>query len=228
MIHKRAVFVVITLMCLLSGRAQQNVLVPSSPQVPEKSLTQKTSIAQTDSVLTLNVDSSFFKVKAFKPNPRKAILMSAIFPGLGQIYNRKYWKLPILYGGFVGLAYAITWNNKYYRDYYNGYVDIMDNDPNTVRWHKFVPYGKDAQSVEGYLKAGLLQRGKDFYRRNRDLSIIATVALYGLNIVDAYVDAQLFDFDISPDLSMHLQPSVSVESQSFAANMLGMQCTFRF
>lgn len=228
MIQKRAVFVVLTLMCLLSGRAQQNVLVPSFPRAPEKSLTQQTTIVQTDSALIIKADSTFFKVKAFKPNPRRAVLMSAIFPGLGQIYNRKYWKLPILYGGFVGLAYAISWNNKYYRDYYNGYIDIMDNDPNTNRWHKFVPYGREPASVEAHFKSGVLQRGKDFYRRNRDLSIIAAVALYGLNIVDAYVDAQLFDFDISPDLSMRLQPSISVDAQPFAANMLGMQCTFRF
>lgn len=177
--------------------------------------------------LVEKIDSALFSIKPFKPNPKKAVILSGIFPGLGQIYNRKYWKLPIIYGGFAGVAYAISWNNKYYQDYYNGYFDIMDNDPNTNRWYKFVPYGSDPKSSESLLR-DKLKRGKDFYRRNRDLSIIIGVGLYALNIVDAYVDAQLFDFDISPDISMHISPSVNYGGNSFVSNSYGLQLAFKF
>lgn len=124
--------------------------------------------------------------------------MSAIFPGLGQIYNRKYWKLPILYGGFVGLSYAISWNNRYYQDYFHAYKDIMDDDPETNSWHDFLRYGQDPETVDTAWLKDVLRRGKNYYRRYRDLSIIGTVALYAIGIMDAYVDAQLFDFEITP------------------------------
>ncbi|NLX81464.1 MAG: hypothetical protein GXZ03_07880, partial [Proteiniphilum sp.] len=81
------------------------------------------------SVMTKNSLDNNLKVKTFKPDPKKAVIYSAIFPGLGQIYNRKYWKLPILYGGFVGVSYAITWNNSYYQDYFGGYKDMIDGNP---------------------------------------------------------------------------------------------------
>jgi hypothetical protein len=149
----------------------------------------------------------------FKPTPRKAVIYSAIFPGLGQIYNRKYWKLPILYGGFVGFTYAITWNNGYYRDYLGGYQDIMDSNPETNRWQNLLPFGMDPESVDQKWFTDVLQQRKDYYRYYRDLSIIGTFALYLLAIVDSYVDAQLFDFDMSPDLSMRIEPALLREER---------------
>jgi hypothetical protein len=149
----------------------------------------------------------------FKPTPKKAVIYSAIFPGLGQIYNRQYWKLPILYGGFVGFTYAITWNNGYYRDYLGGYQDIMDSNPETIRWHDMLPYGMDPATVDQSWFTDVLKQRKDYYRYYRDLSVIGTVALYLLAIVDAYVDAQLFDFDMSPDLSMRVEPALLREEK---------------
>lgn len=165
----------------------------------------------------------------FKPTPRKAVIYSAIFPGLGQIYNRKYWKLPILYGGFVGFTYAITWNNGYYRDYLGGYQDIMDDNPESIRWHDMLPFGMDYETVDQKWFTDVLQQRKDYYRYYRDLSIIGTVALYLLAIVDSYVDAQLFDFDMSPDLSMRVEPALLREERpNYMGNSYGLQWSFNF
>lgn len=175
-------------------------------------------------------DSFFAPAHLFKPTPRKAVIYSALFPGMGQVYNRKYWKLPILYGGFVGFTYAITWNNGLYRDYLVGYQHIMDSNPETNRWHDLLPYGRDPGSVDEKWFTDVLQKRKDYYRYYRDLSIIGTVALYMLAMVDAYVDAQLFDFDMSPDLSMRVQPAVVREQQTglAAVSSYGLQLCFTF
>ena len=165
--------------------------------------------------------------KVFKPNPTKAIIYSAIFPGLGQAYNRKYWKLPIVYGGFLGFSYAISWNGRYYTDYSNGYKDIMDDDPATESWKNFLPYGQDPETVDKEWLKTVLKRRKDFYRRYRDLSIIGTVAMYALSMVDAYVDAQLFDFDMSSDLSFRVEPTI-IHKTDYLANSFGIQCSFHF
>lgn len=165
----------------------------------------------------------------FKPTPRKAVIYSAIFPGLGQIYNRKYWKLPILYGGFVGFTYAITWNNGYYRDYLGGYQDIMDSNPETNRWQNLLPFGMDPESVDQKWFTDVLQQRKDYYRYYRDLSIIGTFALYLLAIVDSYVDAQLFDFDMSPDLSMRIEPALLKEERpNYMGSSYGLQWSINF
>lgn len=179
-------------------------------------------------VIQQQTDTIIDKKEEFKPDPRKTLIFSAIFPGLGQIYNRKYWKLPILYGGFIGLSYAISWNNRYYQDYFQAYKDIMDEDPETNSWHNFLRYGQDPESVDTTWLKDVLRRGKNYYRRYRDLSIIGTVALYGLSIMDAYVDAQLFEFDITPDLSMRVEPAVIQKNSYYAANAFGIHCSFNF
>jgi hypothetical protein len=158
----------------------------------------------------------------FKPNPKTAYLMAAIFPGFGQIYNRQYWKLPIVYGGFVGFIYAITWNNKNLQDYSNAYFDIKRDYAEYIKdpagsapenwsqnWKDFTNSNRDPVS---YLTDtnfhNQLKFGKDFYRRYRDLSIILSVAFYLICIADSYVDAQMFDFDVSPDLSFRVAPEI--------------------
>ena len=185
-----------------------------------------------DSIISLTSSDSFTAPSyMFKPSPRKAVIYSAIFPGLGQIYNRQYWKLPILYGGFVGCTYAITWNNGYYRDYLGGYQDIVDDNPDTNRWHNMLPYGMSPETVDEDKKwfTDVLKQRKDYYRYYRDLSIIGTFALYLLAIVDAYVDSQLFDFDMSPDLSMRIQPTLMREDKtSYIGNSYGLQWSFSF
>lgn len=178
----------------------------------------------------LTSDRFFAPSFKFKPSPRKAVIYSAILPGLGQVYNRKYWKLPIIYGAFAGLTYAITWNNGYYKDYLGAYQDIMDDNPNTIRWHDMLPYGQDYETVDQEWFTDVLQQRKDYYRYYRDFSIIGTVAVYLAFIVDAYVDAQLFDFDMSSDLSMRLQPVVIGEgvTNKVGGNSYGMRLSFNF
>lgn len=211
-------------------------LTPEEDQLPGDTVltTEVDTIIFRDVVDTLLVttlsDSFFAPSESFHPTPRKAVLYSAIFPGMGQVYNRKYWKLPILYGGFVGFTYAITWNNGLYRDYLGAYQDIMDSNPETNRWHELIPYGRDPETIDQKWFTDVLQKRKDYYRYYRDLSIIGTVALYMLAMVDAYVDAQLFDFDMSTDLSMQLAPAVLRERQTGiqAASSYGLQLSFNF
>lgn len=145
--------------------------------------------------------------KAFVPKPTKALWLSLVLPGAGQIYNRKYWKLPIIYGGFLGCAYALTWNQMMYRDYSQAYLDIMDDDPNTKSYLDMLPPRYDITGREEQFKK-IFKRKKDFYRRYRDLSAFCFIGVYLLSVVDAYVDAQLSEFDISPDLSMKVEPAV--------------------
>ena len=157
-----------------------------------------------DTAKTLPVDTTTQKI--YKPDPKKAIWYSALCPGLGQLYNRRYWKLPIVGAGIVGIAYAIGWNGKYYNAYTNAYRDIADNDPNTKSYLALLPKGTNNYN-EAQLTT-ILKNRQQIYRRYRDLSIIGAVGVYLFCLIDAYVDAQLYDFDISPDLSI-LPPSAS-------------------
>src|SRR5690554_4963109 len=211
---------------------------PSGTAPPDTLIVVEGAGARNDSVekkvdsvlLATSSDALFAPAHLFKPNPTKAVIYSAIFPGLGQIYNRKYWKLPIVYGGFVGFTYAITWNHGYYRDYLEGYKSIMDENPeNDHHWHDLLPYGMDPESVDQQWLTGVLQQRKDYYRHYRDLSIILTVGWYLLAMVDAYVDAQLFDFDMSPDLSLRVEPAIWGDDASpYRRNSYGLQWSFRF
>lgn len=196
------------------------VLLQSTPPdtVPSKSIV----VIKDTTAIPLTLES-----KTFTPNPKKAVIYSAIFPGLGQVYNRKYWKLPIVYAGFIGFAYAISWNGRYYTDYSNGYKDIMDDDPMTDSWKNFLSYGQDPETVDQEWLKGVLKRRKDYYRRYRDLSIIGTIAMYALTMIDAYIDAQLFDFNISSDLSLHVEPTV-IKKTDYLANSFGVQFSISF
>lgn len=149
---------------------------------------------------------------AFNPNPTKAVWLSALFPGLGQIYNRRYWKLPILVGGYMGLAYATTWNNGMLKDYSTAYSDIMDSDPSTNSYMDFFPSTTQESSLDKTWLTKVLKSRKDFYRRNRDLCIISMVGVYFIAMIDAYVDASLSHFDISPDLSIDVSPAIFKDS----------------
>lgn len=144
----------------------------------------------------------------FNPDPTRAVWMSALFPGLGQLYNRRYWKLPIVVGAFMGLGYATSWNNNMLNDYTRAYRDIMDNDPSTNSYMNFFPPTTSESDLDHTWLTNVLQSRKNFYRRNRDLCIIAIVGVYLVAMVDAYVDASLSHFDITPDLSIDVSPAV--------------------
>lgn len=164
--------------------------------------------------------------KMFVPNPTKATWLALVFPGGGQIYNRKYWKLPIIYGGFAGCAYALSWNGKMYKDYSQAYMDIMDNNPNTNSFEDLLPPNSNYDTER--LKE-VLRKRKDTYRRYRDLSIFAFIGVYLISVIDAYVDAELSNFDITPDLSMKVEPTI-INNNQFqpGSRSVGVQCSLRF
>lgn len=173
--------------------------------------------------------NQFENKKVFVPDPAKATWLAVIFPGGGQIYNRKYWKLPIVYGGFVGCAYALTWNGQMYDDYSQAYLDIMDDNPNTDSYLDLLPPGYNVEANMDYLKK-VIKRKKDSYRRYRDLSIFCFIGVYIVSIIDAYVDAELANFDISKDLSMKMYPTVinNNELDLKQGNSYGVKCSLNF
>lgn len=129
-------------------------------------------------------------------SPKKAALLSAILPGAGQVYNKKYWKLPIIYAGAAGLAYSFQFNHSRYIKYRDAYKFRIDNDASTTDDYIGVYSDDNLNTLQKY------------YHRYRDLTVIGFAALYALNIIDASVDAHLFTFDVSDDLSMKIQPTL--------------------
>ena len=152
-------------------------------------------------------------ITTWHPDPIRAVWMGLIIPGYGQIYNRSYWKLPIVYGGLMGCIYAVTWTNGKYQSYKEAYRDIvtdevLSTDP-TRSYNAVLPTGYTIATLGGkdsYTR--YLQSQQSSTRRYRDLSIVATVVVYALTLIDAYVDAQLHDFDISEDLSIDVTPQI--------------------
>lgn len=168
----------------------------------------------------------------WRPDTKRAMWLALVLPGAGQIYNRKYWKLPIIYGGFVGCAYAMSWNNQMYHDYSQAYLDIMDDDPNTQSYNQFLHLGAqiDASNIERYKE--IFRKRKDRYRRWRDMSMFVMIGVYAFSVIDAYVDASLSEFDISDDLSLRVEPMVINNNQRtrnpLRSSTLGLQCSLTF
>lgn len=167
----------------------------------------------------------------WKPDTKRAMWLALVLPGAGQIYNRKYWKLPIIYGGFVGCAYAITWNNQMYHDYSQAYLDIMDDDPNTQSYNQFLHLGAtiDASNIERYKE--IFRKRKDKFRRWRDMGTFVMIGIYAFSVIDAYVDASLSEFDISDDLSLRVEPAVLNNGRynnPLRSGALGLQCSLTF
>ena len=182
-------------------------------------------------MLLMKADSTFNKLpapkKQFIPNSNRALWLAMVVPGGGQIYNRKYWKLPIVYGGFVGCAYALGWNNKMYKDYSQAYLDIMDDDPNTKSYEDFLPMNSSIAGQEERFKE-IFRKRKDAYRRQRDLSIFAFIGVYLLSVIDAYVDAELSDFDITKDIGLKVEPAMFNDGKSKNFGSIGLQCSLKF
>ena len=167
--------------------------------------------------------------RVFNPDPQRALWMSALCPGLGQIYNRRYWKLPIVVGAFVGLSYGASWNNRMYKDYSKGYRDVMDDDPDTRSYMDFFPPTVRESDLDKAWLQKVMKSKRDYYRRYREICVIAMVGVYLINIVDAYVDASLAHFDISPDLTLDVTPT-AIDSGVTGSRLpsLGLQCAFSF
>ena len=164
----------------------------------------------------------------WRPDVERATWLALVIPGGGQIYNRKYWKLPIVYGGFVGCMYAYNWNGQMYKDYRQAYLDIMDSDPNTDSFKDFFRPGYDFERNKEYLK-NVFKKRKDKYRRWRDMSIFAFVGVYALSVIDAYVDAQLSSFDISEDINLSIEPqAINSDRMLHDKGYYGFNCNIKF
>ncbi len=167
------------------------------------------------------------------PDPKKAMWLAIAFPGGGQIYNKKYWKLPIIYGGFLGCFYALNWNNTMYRDYSQAYIDIMDNDDNTNSFMNFLQPGYNVKQNLSWLKDSF-KRKKNFYRRYRDMSMFCMIGVYLISIVDAYVDAEMSSFDISRDLTLKISPAIindrscAMRIPAMNGSSYGLNCSLKF
>ena len=155
------------------------------------------------------------------PDARKAVWLGVIIPGAGQFYNRSYWKLPIVYGAFMGCGYAISQMQNRYSGYKTAYLDLYkDVQAGTVTedasktYIAVLPDGYTLSRVGGENTwMNTLKNQQNIYRRYRDYSILATVIVYALSLIDAYVDAQLFDYDISPDLTLNIEPQIYYDLQ---------------
>lgn len=148
-------------------------------------------------------------------SPKKAALLSTFLPGAGQAFNRKYWKIPIIYGAFAGLGYLVLQNNTEYENYKQAYIYRTDNNKNTI--DNFV--GK-------YTDDNLITL-KNSYQLSRDFAVIGVIAVYLLNIVDAAVDAHLYTFDVSDNLSLQIQPT-PYYSNATGLTPFGMNMQFHF
>lgn len=174
----------IVLACLIIGSSLTVMGQDSLRSVPDY---------DSDSVF-LKSDTVQLKSYASEYDPRKAILFAAVLPGLGQIYNKKYWKLPLVYGGFIGFGYGVHFYNSGYKELKNGLFLLLETGAETV-------------PVLGYdLNEEQLRRYTDKYRRERDFFIILTAGMYLLQMVDAHVDAHLKEFDLNPKLQVSIQP----------------------
>lgn len=163
-------------------------------------------------------DTTRVKSLAEKPHSiGKAAILSAALPGLGQIYNRAAWKAPIIYAGFGVLGYLVYSNNVYYQDYKEAYIWVANGSVDTID----NPYAYKYNLNQ-------LQSGMDYYRRNRDLSIIVTSLWYVLNILEAYVDAHFFDYDISEDLSLRVSPAATPNVYTPSSVAPGIKITLKF
>ena len=171
------------------------------------------------------------KWSTWRPDPKRALWLALVIPGGGQIYNRKYWKLPIVYGGFIRCLYAMNWNNTMYKDYSQALIDLVDNDPGTQSYNQFLHLGTQITPANASRYEDIFKKRKDKFRRWRDLSFFVMVGVYALSVIDAYVDAELSVFDISDDLSLRVEPTIINNHSSanpFDASSVGLQCSLNF
>ena len=220
----------------ISGLAQPSTVPPDSAVYLDAEVLMREPLdygydEAADTVPTTVVDENspygLDGKKIFNPSPDRAVWLSALFPGLGQIYNRRYWKLPIVVGGFMGLGYATNWNNNQLTEYSQAYRDLMDSDPSTKSYMNFFPSTVKEEDLDKTWLTNIMKRRRDFYRRNRDLCIICLVGMYMLCMVDAYVDASLAHFDVSPDLSIDWSPTLMI-SPGDRKPSLGLNWAFNF
>jgi len=217
---------ILLIISFISSRAQNQFSISgindSLPNSKSEAIAINKALTQKDSLQLSQLSSSESKTKqnwdTWRPNPKRALWLAIVLPGAGQVYNRKYWKLPLIYGGFVGCIYALQWNNTMFKDYSQAYLDIMDNDPSTESYNQFLHLGTKITSSNIKPYQDIFRRRKDRYRRWRDLSFFCMLGVYALSIIDAYVDASLSEFDISDKLSLRIEPTVFSTAQRNSLN----------
>ncbi len=175
MIKQLTFLLLIFFVCIIKVQAQDGIYQSTSP-----------------SNKVLKTDTSKLQ------QPKKAIFRSAVLPGWGQLKNRRWWKVPLIYGGFVGLGLSYEFNQRFYKTYIN---EIRFREQNN---------GQPGNPIYANASVAQLTEGQLFYRRNKELTIIGGFAFYTLQIVDAYIDAKLLRFDVSDDLSIRVKPDVII------------------
>ena len=217
---------ILLIISFISSRAQNQFSISgindSLPNSKTEAIAINKALTQQDSLQLAQLSFSESKNRrnwaTWRPNPQKALWLAIVLPGAGQVYNRKYWKLPLIYGGFVGCIYALQWNNTMFKDYSQAYLDIMDSDPSTESYNHFLHLGTKITSSNITQYQDIFRRRKDRYRRWRDLSFFCMLGVYALSIIDAYVDASLSEFDISDKLSLRIEPTVFSTAQRNSLN----------
>jgi len=165
--------------------------------------------------MNLQIDSIYVDEDILN-RPKKAGYLSAVLPGLGQAYNNRYWKIPIIYGAFGTIGYFIGWNNNKYQQYRNAYL-LKKSFP--------IDELDDPLAIE--ISEDNLKRGLDYYRRNRDLLMIVLVGVYLIQVLDAHIDAHLMEFDVSEDLIFRIEPGIETQSL-WTSQQYGVKLTLNF
>jgi hypothetical protein len=210
---------------------------PAFAQDPTRPAAPDTTQAGSDSIV-VKKNGKVMSIESYaaRYNPRKAMLLSAAFPGAGQIYNKKYWKVPLVWGGFGGLAYGVIWNQQRYLRYRNGLFRVLNEpknpvvDPNTgltalgnqvIGGIVYFPVG-----TTGSLSQDILRTAVNKFRRDRDYMTIMCFVFYMLQMVDAHVDAHLKEFDLNPQLKVSIEPAMN--QNAYTGKSVGMGLTIKF
>ncbi len=165
-----------------------------------------------DSAFVASDDDVQFFEEVSTLDPNKAAILSAALPGLGQIYNRQYWKVPIIYGAFLGLFHGIRYNHELYSDFTNALIEQRAGNP--------------TGTLAANFDESTLTRNRDRFRRDRDFLIILTVAAYLVNVVEAHVAAHLHEFQVNEGLSLNLEPNF--ETSPLFSRSMGFSLTLNF
>lgn len=174
------------------------------------------TVMRDDSLIMESKDTVLLKSYASRYDPRRALLLAAVLPGLGQIYNKKYWKLPLVYGGFISIGYGLNFYQSGYRKYKNQLFDNLNTDPSD----------ESLLNTQSKFTTSQLRTIVDRYRRERDFMIILMAGMYLLQIVDAHVDAHLKEFDLNPNLQVSIEPTI--EQNAVLGRQTGVSLIFRF
>lgn len=219
-------------MDIFALRNQINVFIRWGVLVVLLILPSQHLFSQKDSLYVSNIDTIRFNSDSYH-SPHKATFYSAVLPGLGQAYNKKYWKIPLLYAGLGGVIYGISFNTKYYNQYKNAYRDFIIRDPANKSYARFAEKvgltNEEVETTHAVWFENALRNKKEFYKRNRDLSYIGLMAVYMLNLIDASVDAHFYNYDISDNLSLRIEPQViNTVSYGNRPDGLGLQLQLNF